>query len=351
MKNFLILLCAMLIALTSCNTSPVDKDYKEARSLQKNGQYEVAFNQLAQISIDTDATWQQRCSALFQMSQIEDAVNKDQVAAIKYINKCIEVAAPNEYSFLYAYKGDYSMHYGVPDSAIYYCRKALAMPHDNVVEYVAHYALFNSYEQKGMADSALYHRQLFDEVCKNGKLEAYSSIPDDVFYEELQSKIESQNRSEIKYILYFVILAVVVSVLVICFAVKRWRKKKNETNEPLTDLASVLHSAKQIFEQKESYLMLNELRLKEKDLYKSTFANGDMLEKDIFQSFAEANTVLIDKYGLSADELLCCDCSYMGISNNVIAFVSHSSSAAIRKRKERLRYKLSPSHYSVLFES
>lgn len=351
MKNFLILLCAMLIALTSCNTSPVDKDYKEARSLQKNGQYEVAFNQLAQISIDTDATWQQRCSALFQMSQIEDAVNKDQVAAIKYINKCIEVAAPNEYSFLYAYKGDYSMHYGVPDSAIYYCRKALAMPHDNVVEYVAHYALFNSYEQKGMADSALYHRQLFDEVCKNGKLEAYSSIPDDVFYEELQSKIESQNRSEIKYILYFVILAVVVSVLVICFAVKRWRKKKNETNEPLTDLTSVLHSAKQIFEQKESYLMLNELRLKEKDLYKSTFANGDMLEKDIFQSFAEANTVLIDKYGLSADELLCCDCSYMGISNNVIAFVSHSSSAAIRKRKERLRYKLSPSHYSVLFES
>ena len=55
MKNYLILLCAMLIALTSCNTSPVDNDYKEARSLQKNGQYEVAFNQYAQISINTDA--------------------------------------------------------------------------------------------------------------------------------------------------------------------------------------------------------------------------------------------------------------------------------------------------------
>ena len=45
----------------------------------------------------------------------------------------------------------------------------------------------NSYEQKGMADSALYHRQLFDEVCKNGKLEAYSSIADDVFNNKVET--------------------------------------------------------------------------------------------------------------------------------------------------------------------
>ena len=73
MKNYLILLCTMLIALTSCNTSPVDNDYKEARSLQKNGQYEVAFNQYAQISIDTDATWQQRCSVKLDICQHSEA--------------------------------------------------------------------------------------------------------------------------------------------------------------------------------------------------------------------------------------------------------------------------------------
>ena len=76
---------------------------------------------------------------------------------------------------------------------------------------------------------------------------------------------------------------------------------------------------------------------------------AEFIKKEILRSFNEVNAILIDKYRLSADELMCCDCSYLGISNNIIAYMSNSSPAAIRKRKERLKLKLSQMHYSTFF--
>lgn len=351
MKKILFLLCAALIALISCNSSSVENDYKEALLLRNNRQYDEAFNILAHISMNPDATWQQRSNALFNMSLIEDVVNKDRVAAIEYINRAIKVAAPNESALLYAYKGDYSMHYGVLDTAVHYCRKALSIPHDNTVEYVSHYTLFHAYEQKGMADSAAYHKALFEKACDNGKLSAYSELSDELFNQKLQDKIEKSKKEESPtLILYLVIVA--IAVLLIFLYQKNRRGKGNDdiVGEPSDDFEGKLLCGEQAFEKGAVAQVLNELRIKEKELYKSTFADGELLEKEIFQSFAEANTVLIGKYNLSADELLCCDYSYIGISNNVIAYVTHSTPAAIRKRKERLKHKLSTSHYSAIFE-
>ncbi len=361
MKKLLSLLLVLVTIISCCNHT-VDEKYAEAISLHNSGEYEDAFKIYAQISVDTGATWRVRCNALFAMSLIEDAVNKDRAAAIRYINRCIELATPNEFSFLYAYKcdysilyaykGDYSMHYGVPDSAIYYCKKALSMPHDNRTEYVAHYALYNSYQQKGLMDSAFYHKQLFDKVCESGKLDAYSTLTDDAFNKELQSKLEIQHKDDDNNnILYLIVTVAVALIIIIIYSVKKWHKTHHAIIEPHDDIVNSIESCKQCFEQTETFLLLNELRIKEKELYKTSFDKRDLLEKEVFQSFNKVNAVLIDKYKLSADELMCCDCSYIGISNNVIAYISYSSPAAIRKRKERLRHKLSPLHYSVFFKN
>ncbi len=362
MKKLLSLLLVLVTIISCCNHT-VDEKYTEAISLHKSGEYEDAFKIYAQISVDTGATWIVRCNALFAMSLIEDAVNKDRAAAIRYINRCIELATPNvnrcielatpnEFSFLYAYKGDYSMHYGVPDSAIYYCKKALSMPHDNRTEYVAHYALYNSYQQKGLMDSAFYHKQLFDKVCESGKLDAYSTLTDDAFNKELQSKLEIQHKDDDNNNILYLILTVAVALIIIIYiVVKKWHKTHPAIIEPNDDIVNSIESCKQCFEQTETFRLLNDLRIKEKELYKTKIAESEFIKKEILRSFNEVNAILIDKYRLSADELMCCDCSYIGISNNVIAYISYSSPAAIRKRKERLRHKLSPLHYFVFFKN
>ena len=262
MKKILFLLCAALIALISCNSSSVENDYKEALLLRNNRQYDEAFNILAHISMNPDATWQQRSNALFNMSLIEDVVNKDRVAAIEYINRVIKVAAPNESALLYAYKGDYSMHYGVLDTAVHYCRKALSIPHDNTVEYVSHYTLFHAYEQKGMADSAAYHKALFEKACDNGKLSAYSELSDELFNQKLQDKIEKSKKEESPtLILYLVIVA--IAVLLIFLYQKNRRGKGNDdiVGEPSDDFEGKLLCGEQVFEKGAVAQVLNELRV------------------------------------------------------------------------------------------
>lgn len=349
MRKHLFLLCLTHLAFISCNTVSVEEQYNEALLLHGDGLYKEALKKYAQISIDSNANWKYRCNALFHMSLIKDVVNKDRKAAIKYINKCIEIAAPNEYSFLYAYKGDYSMHYGVPDSAIYYCKKALSLPYDNRIEYVVHYALYNSYRQKGLIDSAICHKQLFDKVCEEGKLDAYSALTDDAFNKELQSELEIQFKDDDNKNIGYLITAAFTMIFTIFFVVKKWHKGNPAITGKPDELVNRLESCKQCFEQTETFLLLNDLRIKEKELYKTKIAESEFIKKEILRCFNEVNAILIDKYRLSADELMCCDCSYLGISNNIIAYMSNSSPAAIRKRKERLKLKLSQMHYSAFF--
>ena len=241
------------------------------------------------------------------------------------------------------------MHYGVPDSAIYYCKKALSLPYDNRIEYVVHYALYKSYRQKGLIDSAICHKQLFDKVCEEGKLDAYSALTDDAFNKELQSELEIQFKDDDNKNIGYLITAAFTMIFTIFLVVKKWHKGNPAITGTPDELVNRLESCKQRFEQTETFLLLNDLRIKEKELYKTKIAESEFIKKEILRSFNEVNAILIDKYRLSADELMCCDCSYLGISNNIIAYMSNSSPAAIRKRKERLKLKLSQMHYSAFF--
>ena len=100
-------------------------------------------------------------------------------------------------------------------------------------------------------------------------------------------------------------------IIIIYIVVKKWHKTHPAIIEPNDDIVNSIESCKQCFEQTETFRLLNELRIKEKELCKTSFDKRDLLEKEEFQSFHKVNAALIEKYKLSADELMCCDCSYM----------------------------------------
>lgn len=73
------------------------------------------------------------------------------------------------------------------------------------------------------------------------------------------------------------------------------------------------------------------------------------VESTLFDSFKEACSTLREGLELNDQELVCCFCTYLGYSNNVIAYIGHTTPTTIRKRKERIRKKLPTDLYQVIF--
>ena len=371
MKNItLYLLLIPLFALASCK-SGVDEasmspqeELEDAVQLHRDKDYDNAMRSYSRVVLHPDATDEQRATTFYNMSMIECGVREDFAQAIKYISQSISFASFEHYAKLYAYKGDYSMRYGVLDSAVHYCNKALYDSYDNsTADYVAHYVLWQCYERMDMPDSAACHEKLYNAIRAE---EAYRSAPMSEMTDELNENIikvdkrEKGTRSTMTLtILGAVMLLVGVSWLVVKIAHRQRRKRENNTNmndvqltrssTQETLLADMLQRCVQVFEATTMYEQLSNLRIKEKELYKTTFKENELLENELFACFKEISYQLGKEYSLSSPELLTLYLTHMGFSPNIIGYVSHTTPGSVRKRNDRMKKKLLPEHANIFF--
>ena len=110
-----------------------------------------------------------------------------------------------------------------------------------------------------------------------------------------------------------------------------------------------LADGRRAFESTTSYEELNTMQIKEKELYDMAYEATRDVESTLFDSFKEACSTLHEGLELNDQELVCCFCTYLGYSNNVIAYIGHTTPTTIRKRKERIRKKLPTDLYQVIF--
>ena len=110
-----------------------------------------------------------------------------------------------------------------------------------------------------------------------------------------------------------------------------------------------LADGRRAFESTTSYEELNTMQIKEKELYDMAYEATHDVESTLFDSFKEACSTLHEGLELNDQELVCCFCTYLGYSNNVIAYIGHTTPTTIRKRKERIRKKLPTDLYQVIF--
>ncbi len=371
MKNIAFyLLLAPLFTLASCK-SEVDEasmspqeELEHAVQLHSNNDYDNAMRSYSRVVLHMDATDEQRALAFDNMAMIECFSRKNHSQAIKYINQCIMLSVPERHAVLYACKGDFSLQYGVLDSAIHYSEKALRTPHKDLqADYIAHYVLWQCYERMDMPDSAACHEKRYNAIRAE---EAYRSAPMNEMTDELNENIikvdkrEKRTRLTITLtILGAVMLLVGVSWLVVKIAHRQRRKRENNTNmndvqrtESSTQetlLADILKHCVQAFEATTMYGQLSNLRIKEKELYKNTFSESELLENELFACFKEISYQLGKEYNLSSPELLTLYLTHMGFSPNIIGYVSHTTPGSVRKRNDRMKKKLLPEHASIFW--
>lgn len=371
MKNItLYLLLIPLFALASCK-SGVDEasmspqeELEHAVQLHSNNDYDNAMRSYSRVVLHPDVTDEQLATTFYNMSMIECGVRENFAQAIRYISQSIKFASFEHYAKLYAYKGDYSMRYGVLDSAVHYCNKALYDSYDDsTASYVAHYVLWQCYTRMDMPDSAVHYEKLYNAIRAE---EAYSPSSMSEMKDELNENIIKVDKREKRTrltvtltILGAAILLVGVLWLVVKIVHRQRRKKESVTNindiqpdESSTQeilLADMLQHCVQAFEATTIYEQLSNLRIKEKELYKSTFSESELLENELFACFKEISYQLGKEYNLSSPELLTLYLTHMGFSPNIIGYVSHTTPGSVRKRNDRMKKKLLPEHTSIFF--
>ena len=371
----------------------------------KSALYEAEYH-YANVAIRDDANDTLRVNALFNLHAIEyhGAYGRTNYAkALMYINRCIEYAEAGYVNstglaLFYAHKGDDLWHYGETDSAIHYCHKAMSIPvRTNGTDYIIAYVLKHVYEERNMPDSAAYYEQRFRQT---GQLPAnqlnrhniHAPLSDSELEAELKRTMEeskllkettpkgSSPKAEEKEALSNDTIDLTLPlciVLLAALALYLYNKRRKTSATPeqqspveeeqpsATDeerketfalpeslvLRRSLAEGKRTFESTASYDDLNTMQIKEKELYDMAFEATRDVESTLFTSFKEACSTLIESAELNDQELICCFCTFMGYTNNVIAYIGHTTPATIRKRKDRIKKKLPADFCDIIFGS
>ena len=372
--------------------------------------YEAEYH-YANVAVRGDANDTLRMGALYNLHNIESygAYGRTNYAkALMYINRCIEyaragVADSISLAQFYAHKGDDLWHYGETDSTIHYCHKAMSFPvRKNHTDYIVAYVLKHIYHELDMPDSAAYYDQRFNHVSKiplgqiNGQ-NVHKTLPEDQFEAELRRTMEKSKKakdcvcnaskpapasktnekatekasSNDTIDLTIPLCIVLLAALALYLYNKRRKTSAKPEQQPVAEeeqpsateeerketfalpeslvLRRSLADGKRAFEHTTSYDDLNTMQLKEKELYEMAFEATRDVESTLFTSFKEACSKLVESAELNDQELICCFCTFMGYTNNVIAYIGHTTPGTIRKRKDRIKKKLPTDFCDIIF--
>ena len=90
------------------------------------------------------------------------------------------------------------------------------------------------------------------------------------------------------------------------------------------------------------------MQINERELPDINYETTRTIERTLLDTFNEACRILLNSCELNDQDLICCLCIYLGYSNTITAHLGHTTTATIRKRKERIRKKLSADLYEIL---
>ena len=349
-----------------CETSPSN----EAKRMEL---FDKATYHFAKLVVRDDADDALRADALYVLRWIEAYQKHDYEAALQYLNQYFELVGSDhaDYPAYLAYKADDLWHFGAQDSAMHYAYKALATPHaeHHNVEYICHHVLWQIYEEREMPDSATLHRQLHLNTHKDRTFEPLTmdELKNHLTKHIITPEAEARTSTSSAWVIasLCVILLIVLMALYLYFIHRRTAitpeavpqqptLKENPESADLsfTDLLGLyLTEGRSAFERTTAYATLNDLRIKEKELPEMEYAQSREIEAALFDAFKTACSTLLDTTDLNDQELVTILCTSLGYSNNIIANLGHTTPNTIRKRKERLKKKLSPECYEMLFGS
>ena len=334
---------------------------------ERNALYDKAALHFANIVVRNDANDTLRADALFTLRWIAAYIRHDYDMALQYLNQYLEIVAPEHESYptCLAYKADDLWHFGAHDSAVHYAYKALEAPHtpQDRIEYICHHVLWNIYESREMPDSAHRHKALHMHIRDSRTFEPMSM-------EELKSQLETDIIASSKdtgngvpvWIAVAGCLAVLCMACACVFYLKR--KKNNAFTDIVRSADSALHTSATIIDTETLKMALskgcqafattsvchdiNAMKMNERELPAINSETRRNIERTLLECFAEACHGLLADSDLNEQELICLLCMHLGCSNTLISHLGHTTSATIRKRKERIRKKISVAQYEII---
>lgn len=383
MKNltYLLLSFVLLVSIVCCQgTHTPEQEQRLAhdylwqanktsveKAEERNALYDKAALHFANLVVRNDANDTLRADALFTLRWIAAYIRHDYDMALQYLNQYLEIVGPEHESYptCLAYKADDLWHFGAHDSAVHYAYKALEAPHtpQDRIEYICHHILWNIYESREMPDSAHRHKALHMHIRDSRAFEPMSM-------EELKSQLETDilasSKDDGDSMSVWVALAGCLAVL--CMACEYVFYRKRKKNNAFTEIAVSAHSvlpdsapamdaetlkaalAKgcQAFATTSVCHDINAMKMNERELPAINSETRRNIERTLLECFAEACQGLLADSDLNEQELICLLCMHLGCSNTVISHLGHTTSATIRKRKERIRKKISPALYEII---
>ena len=360
----------------------------------RTAMFDRAIYHFANIVVRPDADDTLRADALYTLRWIEAYEKHNYELALQYLNQYMALVGSehSSYPMCLAYKADDLWHFGAQDSAMHYAYKALAAPHERYdgVEYVCHYVLWQIYEVREMSDSAERHKsqhiairdsRVFEPMTMDelkSKLETNVITPDiqagaeafgafaEIRANRIREEAEHKNRMLDRHLYATVtILLLLVASIFIYSLMKRRLQRIKEPNAALaamgpTDnksapeakapmLCRMLVEGRQVFEHTTVYADILTMQVNERVLPDITYEVVQEMEHALLESFNSACCLLIEQCEFNDQELICALGVYLGYSNVIIAHLGNTTTATIRKRKERIRKKLPADLYEVIF--
>lgn len=327
--------------------------------------FDKATLHFANIVVRDDADDTLRADALYTLRWIEAYVKHDYELALQYLNQYLAIVGPEHESYptCLAYKADDLWHFGAQDSALYYAYKALSLPHstNDRIEYICHHVMWNIYESIDMPDSASVHKAMHMRV--KGSRE-FVPLTMEELKSSLKNNVITQEDADDRITIYIITGLVVIGCIVFALTIRR-RIKDNTLNETrqydveanssgrlntgqTEALCNALAEGRRAFELSSVYTDICSTKVSEREWLAIDNEQIRQVENVMLDSFKEACILLLNSAELNDQELLCSLYMYLGYPNTVIAHIAHTTTATIRKRKERLRKKLNADLYYVI---
>lgn len=372
--------CALLIAcsassskrnLTPMQEQSVAHDYlvqANKVNVDDNGRrmqlFDKATYHFANIVVRSDANDTLRADALFTLRWIEAYVKHDYELALQYLNQYLELVGAEHESFptCLAYKADDLWHFGAQDSALHYAYRALEAPHtpNDAIEYICHHILWNIYDSRDMPDSASRHKALHMKIRESRVFEPMSM---EQLKSQLQANIISpkEEGSNNSAQLVAVVIIALFTGLYIAYRTAKHRSPQKAPKEVADNRSNSSTQAQRLylalveghkaFEQTSVFRDIGTMQINERELPDINYDITRAIERTLLDTFSEACRVLLASGDLNDQELICSLGMYLGYSNTILAHLGHTTTATIRKRKERIRKKLSAELYEVITQA
>lgn len=371
-----ILLAIGIALLCSCNAttnkkrySPNEEQHVAHEFLAKANQVSTDDNELrmmlfdkatyhfANIVVRSDANDTLRADALFTLRWIEAYVKHDYEQALQYLNQYLELVGSEHESYptCLAYKADDLWHFGAQDSALHYAYLALEAPHtpNDAIEYICHHILWNIYDSREMSDSASRHKALHMKIRE-------SRVFEPMTMEQLKSQLQANVIAPTRKRKPLIPIVSIVVVLIVGLYVAYRTIKCRRHAEPATPVAQntpskaeqlgyLLAQGCKVFAQTSVHNDIATMQVNERELPNLSYETTREMERTLLDAFNDACRTLLEGSELNDQELICALGMHLGYSNAILAHLGHTTTATIRKRKERIRKKLPADFCEIIF--